>query len=143
MSKENKECDVIKEDNGQYTNGDMVLMIGMFAVMPLLGLGLIGQSLIAITQGGLLAALSLLSLVLGLGGLALSFSKEKHGFNIGVSLITVAAALSFLFEYIAVVPDGAFTINLIATGTLFALFLAAINFIMKQGNAKNTPLSVS
>ena len=144
MSKENKGCDVrIKEDDAPYTNGNMVLMIGMFAAMPLLGIGLLGQGLTSITQGGLLTALSLLSLVLGLGGLALSFSKQKNGFNIGVALITVAAALSFLFESIAVIPDGAFTINLIATGALIALFLAAINFIMKQGNAENIPVTVN
>jgi hypothetical protein len=99
-----------EEDNGQYTNGRMVLMIVMFAVTPIIGIGLLGQMLIAITQGGLLAALSLLSFFLGLGGLALGFSKVKHGFNIGVLLITLAAALSFLFESIAVIPDGAFNI---------------------------------
>jgi len=60
-----------------------------------------------------------------------------------VALISVSAALSFLFESIAVIPDGAFTINLIATGALIALFLAAINFIMKQGNAENIPVTVN
>ena len=126
-----------KEDDGQFTNGHMFLTMGMLTIMPLLGVGLLGQSLTAITQGGLLVLLSLLALILGLGGLALSFSKVKNGFKNGAVLITVATILSFLFESIAVIPDNSHSMTMIMISGFFALFLTSLDFIMKQGSTKD------
>jgi len=126
-----------EKDSDKVTNGQLVLTIGMAGIMPLLMIGLLGQSIIALTQGATLTVLSLLAFFLGSGGLAFSFSEKKHGFNIGVALITVSAALSFLFEFIAVIPEGVFTIHLIMTSTFFALFLAVLDFTLRYDSKGN------
>jgi hypothetical protein len=143
MNSKTKEHEIQKEDDGQFTNGNIVSRIAMFAAMPLIGIGLYGHAFLAITQGGWLLLLSLLAFTLGLGGLALSFSKVKYGLQIGALLITVATAISFWFTSVAVIPNETHSVAMIMIGDVIAILFALLDFMVKMVDTEDIPVDVS
>lgn len=121
-----------EHDNKDDNLPNIVSVIGMFIVMPLIGIGLLGHAFTAITQDGWFALLSLLAFILGFGGLALSFSKGKYVTQIGTGLIMAAAALSFWYKSVAVLPNETSSMAMIMTGTVIAIIFATFDFMMKQ-----------
>lgn len=109
------------------------------AAAPLLGLGLLGQFFTGVSQGFWLSLLSLLALILGLGGLALSYSKLKHGLQIGAVLIIPSTYLSFLFEYKASTPNETYSLTMIIVGYVIIVLLAFLDLMVNIIGRKKLP----
>lgn len=132
MNIKTKKYVVVKEDESKSTNGNIVSVIGMLAAMPLVCIGLLGQAFAGLNKEGWLSLLPLLAFILGCSGLALSFSKEKYGIQIGAGLIIASAILSLKFVSVAILENETHSTIMIMTGCVLSVIFALLDFILKQ-----------
>lgn len=109
---------------------DFLSTIGLLAAFPLLIIGLFSQTYLSLKIEWYFQVLAIFSLVLGLAGMLLAFSKVKKGISYGAILICIAAFLSILFSINTNILKETPNTEMILIGAIIAAIFGAFHYVV-------------